>query len=511
MPNMRPVVMVFGRFNPPTIGHEALIQYVQSIAHRVGGDVRVYSSQTQDARKNPLPFRNKVRFLRSFFPSVTISDNLSVRTPIDALAEVAALGYTDVILVAGSDRVENFEKLGVYLVPRNSPKYDATKHIPINHYRVMGVPGDRDPDAEGVAGMSASKMRKLAAANDYASFAQGVPRHVPRQVAKDLFKQVRQYMGIHEKFQITEGQFKVGVFEANTPTCVECGSRLSSKEQKKASATCDWCDLDHRNKLDKRRAYESHDILKPGTTVRVSYKGHRATGKVVRYDKGDGPHGTPYYVVDVGGQHHDPHAMHRSEKFPVHAVVKEDHIKVGDKVHAGLAQQGGAGFSGHVDKIEGTYVYVNIGKDKFGDRIIKAPMKNVMKESANDHSFSATAIENNKVVDHMWDLAKHEFRDAVAMFRQKHPHATISFENKSGKVVKVVKAGQQFNEEDTPAATKPPSETERLRSTQQQELIALKTRQANAMMAAKLRDVQMKAREAQLKTTQPKPAAKPAS
>lgn len=342
----RPVVMVFGRFNPPTTGHEALIQFVQSIAHRVNGDVRVYPSQSQDARKNPLPFRSKVTFLRKFFPGVIISDNTAVRTPIDALAEVSALGYTHVILVAGSDRVGDFEKLGAYLLPRNSPKYDASKHIAIERYQVVAVPGNRDPDAEDVTGMSASKMRAFAKDNNLDAFMQGVPSHVSRSVAQDLFKQVRQYMGLHEAFHISKGQFTLGLFEA------------------------------HDN------------ILKPGARVRVSYKGHRATGKIVRYDKGDGPHGTPYYIVDIGGQHSDPRAMHRSEKFPVHAVVKEA---------------------------------------------------------------------------------------------------------------------------ETPGATKPPTEVDRIRSTQQQELIALKQRQANQMMAAKLRDVQMKAREAQLKSTQPKPAAKPAS
>ena len=126
--------------------------------------------------------------------------------------------------------------------------------------------------------------------------------------------------------------------------------------------------------------------------------------------------------------------------------LKEDHLKVGDKVHAGLAQRGGAGFSGVVDRIDGDYVYVNIGKDKYGDRIVKAPHRTVMKEADGGY---------------------------------------------------------------TPA--KPETETDRLRTSQQQELIALKTRQANQMMAAKLRDVQNKAREAQMKATQPKPAAKPAS
>lgn len=335
MPIRRSVVMVFGRFNPPTTGHEALIQFVQSIAHRVNGDVRVYPSQSQDARKNPLPFRSKVTFLRKFFPGVTISDNIAVRTPIDALAEVSSLGYTHVILVAGSDRVRDFEKLGAYLVPRKSPKYDASKHIAINQYQVVAVPGNRDPDAEDVTGMSASKMRAFAKDNNLDAFMQGIPPHVSRSVARDLFKQVRQYMGLHEAFHISEGQFTLGLFE--------------------------------------------------------------------------------------------------------------DHVKVGDKVHAGMGTRGGAGFSGVVDKVDDRYVYVNIGKDKYGDRIIKAPHSHVMKEAQ------------------------------------------------------------------TPGATKPPTEVDRIRSTQQQELIALKQRQANQMMAAKLRDVQMKAREAQLKSTQPKPAAKPAS
>lgn len=336
MPTHRPVVLVFGRFNPPTTGHEALIAFVKNIAHRVNADVRIYASPSQDARKNPLPFRVKIQYLRRFFPGVTFSDSTAIRTPFDALGELSQLGYTDVILVAGSDRVRDYEKLGTYLLPRNSPKYDSTKHIAINSYKVVSVPGDRDPDAEGVSGMSASKLRKLAADNDYTAFRQGIPSHASERDAKNLFKQVRQYMGLHETFKVRAGQFAVGLFE--------------------------------------------------------------------------------------------------------------DHLKVGDKVHAGLAQRGGAGFSGVVDRIEHDYVYVNIGKDKYGDRIIKAPNRNVMKEADGGY---------------------------------------------------------------TPA--KPETETDRLRTSQQQELIALKTRQANQMMAAKLRDVQNKAREAQMKATQPKPAAKPAS
>lgn len=348
MPIRRPVVMVFGRFNPPTTGHEALIRFVQSIAHRVNGDVRVYPSQTQDARKNPLPFHNKVRFLQKFFPGVTISDNAGVRTPIDALAEVSTLGYTHVILVAGSDRVRDFEKLGAYLIPRNSPKYDASKHIAIERYQVVAVPGNRDPDAEDVTGMSASKMRAFAKDNNLDAFMQGVPSHVSRSVARDLFKQVRQYMGLHEMFNLTTTSFTLGLFESLTESKFRVGDHVSTS-------------------------------LGRGVITRTLSNNE--------------------YVVNIGP------------------------LK---------------------------------GREHHGDRTIRVPEKqlNLVKESISE--------------DHV-------------------------------------------KEAETPGATKPPTEVDRIRSTQQQELIALKQRQANQMMAAKLRDVQMKAREAQMKSTQPKPAAKPAS
>jgi hypothetical protein len=403
----RKVVIGFGRFNPPTTGHAEHIKFIANTAHRLGADQIVYASASQDRERNPLPFAVKVEWLHRLFPQVTFNKNQNIRTPFDAFKQCSELGYTHIFVVVSGERVPEFKRFERYFALPNSPQFKKELSIPAE-YTVVDSGRSMDTGAR----MSATKLRGFAKKGDFESFREGVPT-TDKRLAQLLYKDVRKFMGIHEKFQITEGQFKVGVFEAHD------------------------------------------EILKPGTTVRVSYKGHRATGKVVRYDKGDGPHGTPYYVVDVGGQHHDPHAMHRSEKFPVHAVVKEDHIKVGDKVHAGLAQHGGAGFAGHVDKIEGNYVYVNIGKDKFGDRIIKAPMKNVMKESDESET--------------------------------------------------------QVDEAETPSATKPPSETERLRSTQQQELIALKARQANSMMAAKLRDVQMKAREAQAKANQPKPAAKPAS
>ena len=110
MPSSRTVVLVFGRFNPPTTGHGALVNFVNQIAQRNSADVRVYPSQTQDSRKNPLPFRNKVAFLRKFFPKLFVSSNVSVRTPVDAFAEVSSLGYRRILMIVGSDRVRDFQK-----------------------------------------------------------------------------------------------------------------------------------------------------------------------------------------------------------------------------------------------------------------------------------------------------------------------------------------------------------------------------------------------------------------
>lgn len=196
MASKRTCVLSFGRFNPPTTGHALLIDHLVKVAQQVGGDVRVYPSQSQDAKKNPLPFAVKVKFLRRLFPKIYVSDATYVRTPIDAFADAATQGYTHLIVVVGADRVSDFRRFQQYLVPARSPKYDRLKHIPIDHYEVISA-GERDPDADDLTGMSASKLRGFAVANDFEHFAQGVPSS-NKQLVMDLFTQVRRYMGIHE-------------------------------------------------------------------------------------------------------------------------------------------------------------------------------------------------------------------------------------------------------------------------------------------------------------------------
>lgn len=208
MPQARQAAIVtFGRFNPPTTGHNKLIQRCLQLARSNAAAVWVYPSQSQDAKKNPLPFKTKVRFMRAFWPDVNVNSAEYVRTPIDALADLAARGYTHVIMVVGADRIRDFEKFRAYLVPAKSPKYNRLKHIPMDDYAVVSA-GDRDPDADDVSGMSASKMRAFAAAGDFDQFSQGVPS-TNRALAMDLYTQVRRHMGIRE----SRSEFRLPPFQ----------------------------------------------------------------------------------------------------------------------------------------------------------------------------------------------------------------------------------------------------------------------------------------------------------
>ena len=180
------VAFSFGRFNPPTIGHEKLMDNTR----RANRNYRIYASQSQDAKKNPLKFRNKVAIMKSMFPAHArkiSSDKMT--TAIDAMVQLYKEKHTVVVMVVGSDRVGEFDKLlKAYNGKRARHGYYKFKSI-----RVVSA-GERDPDAEGVSGMSASKMRKAAQDNDYKSFQKGLPPKFKQ--GKLLFKTLQKEMGI---------------------------------------------------------------------------------------------------------------------------------------------------------------------------------------------------------------------------------------------------------------------------------------------------------------------------
>lgn len=189
---VNPIVITFGRFQPPTIGHEKLINKVVSLAK--ANNYRIFTSQTADPKKNPLSYSDKIKFLRKMFPKHgrNIIEDKGIHTIFDVLPKINQQGFTKVILVVGSDRIDEFSKLlNKYNgVEGKHGKYDFADGI-----QVVSS-GDRDPDDEGVSGMSASKMRAAATDNNLEQFSKGLPKDF--KDASELFNAVRVGMGLKE-------------------------------------------------------------------------------------------------------------------------------------------------------------------------------------------------------------------------------------------------------------------------------------------------------------------------
>jgi hypothetical protein len=180
-------VLAFGRLNPPTIGHAKLVDTIQA----QDGDHYLFLSQTQKPKTDPLDFATKMKFVKQFFPGVNVGHQ-AVKTPVQALEQLQGLGYTDIVFIAGSDRVDGFQKL--FDTYNGQP--DKTGKVPFkfNSIKVVSA-GERDPDADGAEGMSASKMRVAAAEGNLQAFAQGVP---DKKLAKTMYDAVRNGMGVKD-------------------------------------------------------------------------------------------------------------------------------------------------------------------------------------------------------------------------------------------------------------------------------------------------------------------------
>tara|TARA_R100001463_G_scaffold42974_1_gene89821 strand:- start:545 stop:1753 length:1209 start_codon:yes stop_codon:yes gene_type:complete len=175
----------FGRFNPPTAGHEKLLDKIKDTAE--GGQYTIYPSHSEDNDKNPIGAEDKVLFMRKIFPdhSNSIVYDPSIRTIIDALTHADVQGYQTVNLVVGGDRQKEFESL--------ANKYNGELYT-FDAINVISA-GDRDPDAEGTEGMSASKLRALAADGDFEAFKKGLPKAAKGSVAQELFNTVQKSIG----------------------------------------------------------------------------------------------------------------------------------------------------------------------------------------------------------------------------------------------------------------------------------------------------------------------------
>ena len=190
--NSQTAVFAFGRFNPPTAGHLKLAMKVKQVAG--SDDGFIYTSHSQDSKKNPLDYRTKTKFMKLLFrpAKVTVSTSNS-RTVFDVVVDLYDRGYRSIKMVAGSDRIKEFEGL--------LTKYNGVKgrHGFYNFKNIQVVSaGERDPDAEGIAGMSASKMRAMAFDGDEKGFISALPKTF-RQ-GKQLYKAVRKGMALTEEF-----------------------------------------------------------------------------------------------------------------------------------------------------------------------------------------------------------------------------------------------------------------------------------------------------------------------
>ena len=173
------VVFSFGRMNPPTEGHSKLIKAVMVVSKRESGIPMVFPSKTEDNKKNPLSFRTKVKVLTDVFGDI-INTNKSIKTPFDVLDYLNKKKYNKVVFVVGSDRVSEFKL--------NMSKYVDSDLESITDFSVVSA-GDRDPDAEGVTGMSGSKMREFVVKDKFSKFKSGLMTKNDK-LAKAVFKEI---------------------------------------------------------------------------------------------------------------------------------------------------------------------------------------------------------------------------------------------------------------------------------------------------------------------------------
>jgi hypothetical protein len=213
-------VMSFGRFNPPTSGHERVVNKVKDIAGSVGGSHHIVLSHSQDSKKNPLSAAQKVKHAKRAFPNTNFTaSSKEAPTFFDHAEKLYKQGVTHLHMVGGSDRVEEYKRL--------LNKYNGTHEGARFNFKSIKVhsAGERDPDAEGVTGMSASKMRTAAQEGRFhdikdskgrvtkPGFRSGAPTSMSHEHVKHMYNDVRRGMNLHESI-LAEGVHDKGIFKA---------------------------------------------------------------------------------------------------------------------------------------------------------------------------------------------------------------------------------------------------------------------------------------------------------
>ena len=186
--------VVWGRMNPPTIGHEKLLDALKDKAGT--NPYRIYLTQTQDNKKNPIPFVQKVKFARKGFPQYArqIMLDRKLKSMFDMATAVYDEGFKKLVVVAGSDRVREFD------VTLNKYNGKKGRHGFYNFQNISVVSaGQRDEESEGVDGVSGTKLRKMATDGDFGKFAQKMPKRLSNADSKAVFNAVRKGLGLKEQ------------------------------------------------------------------------------------------------------------------------------------------------------------------------------------------------------------------------------------------------------------------------------------------------------------------------
>lgn len=205
----RTFILAYGRFQPPSLGHELLVKTVLATAKTQSADQAIYLSHSQDAKKNPLSVQDRLTFLKAAFPAATFRAGSKTLFSIIPIVKAVNKGYDHLIMVGGSDRLSDFQTL---LDRYNGQEY-SFKSI-----KVISS-GVRDPDAPRAAGMSGTKLRLAAAKNDLPLFSQGVPSSLSKADTKKMFQAVRDGLGLKkgqivESLTLLEGVHDAGLFKA---------------------------------------------------------------------------------------------------------------------------------------------------------------------------------------------------------------------------------------------------------------------------------------------------------
>ena len=180
------LTIVFGRFNPPTTGHKKLFDMAKNISG--DDDLRIYPSRSHDPKKNPLDPGTKIKFMKQMFADYEdqIVNEKDMKTIFDVLTTANEEGYKEIKIVVGSDRLSEFKNLAT--------KYNGELY---NFDMIDVLPaGERDSDAEGVEGMSASKLRKAAKEDDFKAFQRGIPSSLEKGEVTNLYNALKKAMGL---------------------------------------------------------------------------------------------------------------------------------------------------------------------------------------------------------------------------------------------------------------------------------------------------------------------------